>query len=518
MISTLFTSRGTAELDGPLTYDVVIVGSGPGGGTLAYAIKDVGVRVLIVERGPFLPREPQNWDAKAVFEETRYKTDELWEDGLGKPFRPGMFYFVGGNSKLYGASLPRFRREDFGESEHADGISPAWPLSYDDMARYYTEAERLYRVHGWSGPGDDPTLERDVDYPFPAVQHEELVAHVADRLRQHGYTPSHLPLGVDLHEGGACLRVSTCDGFPCKIEAKSDADVRAVRPAVASGNVDLLTEALATRVLVSDDGRRATGLEVHYGDSTIIVNAGTVVVSAGAANSAALLLRSASATHPEGLANSSGQLGRNYMIHNNSIMLSVRPVKKNPAVFHKTLYVNDFYLKGTDAHPYPLGHIQLIGKLRKEMIAGQKPPSPEWVREYLTERGLTWWLFTEDLPRAENRVTLGDSGRVRVAWKANNVRAHELLVQQARKIAIAAGYPITFARRAGVDVNSHQAGTARMGTDPGTSVLDVHCRTHDVQNLYVVDASFFPSLPVMNPALTIIANALRVGDVLKTGL
>jgi choline dehydrogenase-like flavoprotein len=501
-----------------LAYDVVIVGSGPGGGTLAYSLRDCGLRILVIERGTFVPQEDANWSVQEVFAESRYKTTELWEDRHGQPFRPGMFYFVGGNSKFYGASLPRFRRSDFEEVEHMDGLSPAWPISYEDMAPHYRDAEQLYRVHGWSGDGDDPTLERDEPYPYPAVEHEPAIATVADRLRASGYTPSHLPLGVDLHAGGTCLRVSTCDGFPCKIHAKSDADVRAVRPAIASGNVDLLTEGFVERVTVSSDGTRATGVEVRHAGETLSITAATIVVSAGSANSAAILLRSASDHHPEGLANGSGQVGRNYMIHNNSIMMSVRPLRKNPAIFQKTLYVNDFYAKGTTEHPYPLGHVQLIGKIRKEMIAGQRPPTPGWLRQYLVERGLTWWLFTEDLPDPNNRVTLTPAGGIRVSWVPNNTHAHDLLVRETRRVARAAGYPMTFARRAGVDVNSHQAGTARMGESPATSVLDTTCRTHDIPNLYVVDASFFPSLPVMNPALTIMANALRVGDLLKRSL
>jgi choline dehydrogenase-like flavoprotein len=511
----LHTSQGVQDVEN-LIYDIVIVGSGPGGGTLAHTLRESGARVLIVERGPFLPQEPENWDVQAVFAQSRYKTQELWEDGSGRTFRPGMFYFVGGNSKMYGASLPRFRRDDFVSVQHAEGESPAWPLTYEDMETHYSAAERLYRVHGWSGPGDDPTLERAEPFPFPAVEHEPAVAVAADRLRRHGYTPSHLPLGVDRHLGGACLRVSTCDGFPCMIHAKSDADVRAVRPAIASGNVDLLTEALATRVLTTADGSHATGVVVEHGGREMTVSADTVVVSAGAANTAALLLRSANAAHPRGLANGSDQLGRNYMIHVNSIMLSVRPFTKNTASFHKTLYVNDFYDKGTREHPYPLGHVQVIGKLRKEMLEGQKPPTPGWAREYVVERGLAWWLFTEDLPDPHNRVTIGPSGRIRVAWRANNVRAHEVLVKESRKIARAAGFPITFARRAGVDVNSHQAGTARMGHKPADSVVDPDCRSHDVENLWIVDSSCFPSLPVMNPALTIMANATRVGSLMTS--
>jgi choline dehydrogenase-like flavoprotein len=495
-------------------YDVIVVGSGMGGGTLAYALKDSGVKVLLVERGGFLPREAQNWDPKAVFEEKRYYNAEPWLDSAGLPFNPGTYYYVGGNTKLYGASLVRFRREDFQAVRHADGTSPQWPQGYDDFAPFYARAEEVYRVHGKQD--DDPTLRRDSAFPYPQIGHEPPIAQLADAVAKQGFTPSNIPLGIDLREGGACIRCKTCDGFPCFVDAKSDADVRCVRPAVESGNVELLTNAYARRILTDEEGARATGVELVVGGRVQHVDADVVVASCGAVNSAALLLRSATPAHPYGLGNSSGDVGRNYMVHNNSIMVAINPLRKNHSVFQKTLYLNDFYLEGTPDHPYPLGHVQLIGKLQGAMIKAQRPHIPTWALDQATARSVDWWLFTEDLPDPDNRVTLTPSGQVQIAWKRNNTRAHDVLVREVRKLLRKAGYPLVISEGTGIEVNSHQAGTIRYGLDPETSVLDADCRSHDVENLFVVDSSFFPSLPVMNPALTIAANAFRVADVIAS--
>ncbi|QSE82140.1 GMC family oxidoreductase [Rhodococcus koreensis] len=492
------------------SYDVVIVGSGMGGGTLAYALADSGVDVLLIERGDFLPQEKQNWSPQEVFEGHRYANAEQWYDTEGRPFSPGTYYYVGGNTKLYGSSLVRFRREDFQSTQHEAGESPEWPFSYDDFAPYYARAEQVYRVHG--DHTDDPTLPRDEPFPYPAIGHEPPVQEAADALRRLGYTPSNIPLGIDLREGGGCIRCRTCDGFPCRVLAKSDADVRCVRPAVASGTVELLTNAYAEQVLTDDTGMQATGVRLRHRGTELVVEAATVVVSCGAVNSAALLLRSANPAHPGGLANSSGMVGRNYMVHNNSIMVGINPLKKNTAEFQKTLYLNDFYTRGTAEHPYPLGHVQLIGKLQGEMIKGQRPLIPKWALSQATARSIDWWLFTEDLPDPDNRVTLTADGNIQIAWTPNNTRAHEVLVREMRKILRKIGYPFVFSEGTGIEVNSHQAGTVRAGTDPATSVLDADCRAHDVHNLYVVDSSFFPSLPVMNPALSIAANAFRVAE------
>jgi choline dehydrogenase-like flavoprotein len=488
-------------------YDVIIVGSGMGGGTLAYALKDSGLDVLLVERGGFVPQEPQNWDAEAVFGQGRYKNAESWYDVDGRAFSPGTYYYVGGNTKFYGSSLVRFRREDFRSSEHQDGLSPAWPFDYEEMAPHYERAEQVYKVHGEL---DDPTLRRDEPFPFPGIGHEPPIADVADKMRQRGFTPSTLSLGIDLRQGGSCIRCATCDGFPCRVLAKSDADVVCVRPAVASGTVELLTHCYVDRVLTDDTGKHAIGIDCTVAGTSMTITGGVVVVSCGAVNSAALLLRSANDRHPSGLGNSSDQVGRNYMVHNNSIMVGINPLRRNTSVFQKTLYFNNFYLRGTPDHPYPLGHVQLIGKLQAPMIRSQAPPAPTRVLNMVTRRSTDWWLFTEDLPVPENRVTLRPDGRIQIAWVPNNVRAHEVLVRETRKLLREIGYPVVFTARTGIEVNSHQAGTVRAGIDPASSVLDANCRSHDVDNLFVVDSAFFPSLPVMNPALTIAANAFRV--------
>ncbi|MFF1360013.1 GMC family oxidoreductase [Streptomyces sp. NPDC058297] len=506
------SGKPTLPNDGPTKtrYDFVIVGSGMGGAAMAYALKDVGASVLLIERGDFLPQEKQNWDAGAIFQRKRYQNAEQWYGVDGKAFTPGNYYYVGGNTKLYGSSLVRFRREDFKATEHADGTSPKWLFQYEDLQPYYQRAEELLRVHG--DQHDDPTLKRSEPFPYPPLGHEGTIQEAADALTRMGLTPSNLPIGIDLRDGGSCIRCAFCDGFPCRVLAKSDADVTFVRPALASGSVELVTNADVTRVRTDDSGRRATGVDLTHNGASISIDADTVVVSAGAVNSAALLLRSANEQHPEGLGNSSGTVGRHYMVHNNSVMVAVHPTRKNNAEFQKTLYFNDFYNKGTDDHPYPLGHVQLIGKLQAEMLAGQRPGIPKWALSYAAHRSLDWWLFTEDLPDPQNRITLTPKGDIQVAWKPNNVRAHEVLVRETKKILRGMGYPLVFSQRTGIEVNSHQAGTIRSGADAAASALDANCRSHDVENLYVVDSSFFPSLPVMNPALTIAANALRVAD------
>jgi choline dehydrogenase-like flavoprotein len=494
----------------PADYDVVIVGTGMGGATLAYALSESDLRVLLVERGDHLPQEDENWSARAVFVDGRYKPRDRWQDAsTGRWFAPGVHYWVGGNTKVYGASLPRFQPGDFGAAEHADGVSPAWPFAYADLERYYDRAEEIFGVHGET---DDPGAQRRRPYPHPSVPHERVVGEIATRLHGAGYTPSHIPLGIDLGPGGACIRTSTCDGFPCRRLAKADADVRCVRPALARGRVEMRTRTFARRLVTDSSGARVEGVEVERAGETETIAAGTVVVACGAVNSAALLLRSATPCHPDGLANGSGAVGRHYMVHNNSVMLAIHPTRRNDVVFQKTLYVNDFYNRGTSDHPYPLGHMQLIGKLRWEMLAGQRRFAPRWALRYAASHSVDWWLFTEDLPDPENRVTLTDGGAIRVRWRPNNVRAHEVLVREARRMARASGYPLAVTQRAGIAVNSHQAGTVRAGADPGTSALDPFCKAHELENLYVVDSSFFPSLPVMNPALTIAANALRVAD------
>jgi choline dehydrogenase-like flavoprotein len=342
---------------------------------------------------------------------------------------------------------------------------------------------------------------------------DPYMQELADRLRAQGLHPSPLPVGLDYRPGGACIRCKTCDAFPCQVLAKGDADSRAVRPALESPHVNLWTRAHATRILTSPDGTRATGVEVMRDGERQVVEADTVVVSAGAVNSAALLLRSASDKHPHGLGNSSGLVGRNYMVHNNSVLVAIDSRRPNPTVFQKVITINDFYSAGFDpAFPYPMGNLQPVGKLQGAMMRGAAPYAPGFALSTAARFSVDWWVMSEDLPDPENRVTIDGGGEIVIHWRPNNLAAHRKLMQQAKAMLRTAGYPILLSQQMGIATNSHQCGTLRFGHDPATSVLDSFGRVHDLENLYAVDASFFPSSTAVNPALTIAAQALRVGD------
>jgi choline dehydrogenase-like flavoprotein len=506
-------------------YDVIVIGSGAGGGTLVRRLASSGKRILLLERGDWLPREPHNWQAHDVFVENRYVSSDTWYDDRDRPFQPQVHYYVGGATKLYGAALYRLRAEDFGALEHHDGISPAWPIDYDEMEPYYLQAEQLYEVHG--ARGEDPTEPpASGPYPFPAVSHEPRIQQLADDLAKAGHQPFHAPCGVRLREDDmahcACVRCGTCDGFPCLVHAKSDAEVLAVRPALEHTNVTMLTNAEALRLETDAAGRTVTGVVVRREGEQETYTGDLVVVACGAANSARLLLASGNDAHPNGLANGSDQVGRNYMFHNSQAVLALSK-EPNPTVFQKTLGLNDFYF-ATDEIDYPLGNIQMVGKSSAEMYRGEKPIetrfAPERTLNEVARHAVDFWLSTEDLPRPDNRVTLRSDGSIQIRYTPSNEVPKQRLLHELKSLLGELGmHPDHLLPRhaylkndipvAGV---AHQAGTCRFGSDPATSVLDIDCRAHEVDNLYVVDTSFFPSIGAVNPALTAMANALRVGD------
>jgi len=516
-------------------YDVIIIGTGAGGGTLLHALAPTGKKILVLERGDFVPREKENWDPGAVNLKGRYATKEVWKDGDGKDLHPHTNYWVGGNTKFYGAALFRLRKEDFGEVRHHGGVSPAWPISYGDLEPYYLAAETLYHVHGERG--EDPTdPPASGPYPHPAVSHEPRIQHLADDFARAGLKPFHVPLGVQLDEKNArsskCIRCATCDGFPCLVYAKSDAHVCAVEPALQHPNVTLLVNSKVTRLETSASGREVTGVVVERNGATERYSADVVAVSCGAINSAALLLRSANERHPNGLANSSDVVGRHYMGHINSVLMALSRCP-NPTVFQKTLAVNDYYFGG-NGWGYPMGHISFVGKLDGETLkAGAPAIAPGFTLDMMARHSLDFWLTSEDLPDPGNRVTLDRNGDIVLSYRPNNEEGHQRLIarlkelMQGQRACGVHGHDChqgLFSRNlflgqriplAGV---AHQNGTLRFGRDPRTSVLDVDCKAHDVDNLYVVDGSFFPSSAAVNPALTIMANALRVGDHLKERL
>jgi choline dehydrogenase-like flavoprotein len=506
------------------SYDVIIIGTGAGGGTLAQHLAPSGKRILLLERGDWLPREPQNWLAQDVFVDNRYVSPDTWYDAKRKPFQPQIHYFVGGATKLYGAALYRLRKEDFGELRHHDGISPAWPISYEDMEPYYTKAESLYQVHGARGE-DSTEPPWSAPYPFPAVSHEPRIQQLSDDLAAAGYHPFHAPCGIMLNESNmpysTCVRCSNCDGFVCPLGAKSDAEVLGVRPALKHDNVTLVTNANVVKLETNAAGTAVTDVIAEKNGTTERYTGDIVAVSCGAANSAKLLLASANDKHPNGLANRSDQVGRNYMFHNSQAVLALSK-EPNPTVFQKTLALNDFYFKSDD-FDYPLGNIQMIGKSQAPMFHGEKPIqtllAPMWSLERVAKHAVDFWLSTEDLPMPDNRVTLNRDGNIVLNYKPSNEEAkkrlnaklHSMLgkLRMENHLVPRFAYMKNDIPVAGV---AHQAGTCRFGSDPATSVLDTNCRAHELDNLYVVDTSFYPSISAVNPALTAMANALRVGD------
>jgi choline dehydrogenase-like flavoprotein len=510
-------------------YDVIIIGTGAGGGTLARKLAPSGKRVLLLERGDYVRREKENWSTRAVNIEGRYQTKEVWSDGDGKPLHPHTNYCVGGNTKFYGAALFRLRREDFCTVRHHGGISPAWPVQYDELESYYTEAEHVYHVHGERG--EDPTdPPASGPYPHPAVSHEPRIQQLADDFAAAGLRPFHTPLGVQLDERDAhaskCIRCNTCDGFPCLVYAKSDAQVLGVDVALGYPNVALMRNAYAERLETSESGREVTGVVVKQNGATATYTANIVVVSCGAINSAALLLRSANDRHPRGLANGSDVVGRHYMGHINSVLMAVSKCP-NPVVFQKTLSVNDFYY-GSDEWQYPMGHISFVGKLDGVTLSAGAPAiAPGFTLDMMANHSLDFWLTSEDLPHSDNRVTLDRNGGIVLSYRPNNEEGHTRLIARLKELmkrqtkCAVHGHDChqgLFSRNlflgqsiplAGV---AHQNGTIRFGNDPRASALDRNCKAHEVDNLHVVDGSFFPSSGAVNPALTIMANALRVGE------
>jgi choline dehydrogenase-like flavoprotein len=502
-------------------YDLIVIGSGAGGGTLTHALASTGKRILLLERGDFLPREPQNWDPKSIWLDGRYRNSGKWTDAdSGMQFTPKQHYYVGGNTKVYGAILFRFRERDFGTIQHVDGVSPAWPVSYADFEPYYSRAEQLYHVHGERGvdPDDPPS---PAPFRYPALSHEPRIAQLEEDLRKAGRTPFPLPVGIILDESAPqfspCIRCATCDGYPCLVNGKADAHVVCVEPALRYPNVSLRTRARVTRLETDPSGRTVERVIVDRDGAREEYSADLVVLSGGAINSAALLLASANDRHPDGLGNGSGVVGRHLMMHNNSSLIAFSKIP-NPTKFQKTLGVNDFYFGDPDGDfDYPLGAMQMLGKSEAVLIGFDAPEADDPAE--LARHAMDFWLTTEDLPLPDNRVTVDRDGNISLRYQPTNLEAHARLRAKFEGLLDAIQCRDTVlpnysyrGGRLGISGVAHQNGTVRFGTDPATSALDLNCKMHELDNLYVVDSSFFVSSTAVNPTLTIIANALRVSD------
>jgi choline dehydrogenase-like flavoprotein len=509
-------------------YDIIIIGSGAGGATIAASLAPGGKSILILERGQHLPVEADNWDAKAVFVDKKYRTREVWYDKHGVGFVPNTNYWVGGNTSFYGGALMRFKRDDFGHKIHAGGLSPAWPITYDDMKPWYERAEHTWEVHGQRGI--DPTdQDDDPPFPFPPFTHDKGVARLKAHFESLGWTPSPLPLAIRRDdakpENGLCIRCSTCGGYPCKVLAKVDARTAALAPLREAANVTLLPGYKVLNLVTDDSGKQVVkvwaegpeGLETFTGD--------LFVVAAGAANSAALLLASSSDLHPRGLANSSDQVGRNYMFHATSAVISISSALFD-SPFPKTLCVNDFYFgDSAQNYPYPMGQIQMLEYMSGQTLEGQfgdmVPPNfiPDDLSNALASHMVSFLAISEDLPDPENRVTLNDDDQIVLSYTFGDLSAHKRLVSKlehglsgfARNEHTLFEPHITINELLPLYGTAHQCGTLRMGHDPASSVVDANCKAHDLDNLYVTDSSVFVSSAAVNPTLTIVANAMRVG-------
>jgi len=493
------------------TVDILIIGSGMGGATCAAGLAPTGARILILERGVRLQDSADARDARAIFNRGVFRPKETWLDGAGQAFNPGNYYYVGGNSKLYGAVLLRYREEDFAPIAYREGATPGWPFSYDELEPWYSLAEKLYNVRG--AIGFDPTEPKhSAPYPHGPVPDEPAIAKVRERLKRVGLRPFPLPLGVDLEKWLARAK-TPWDAFPDTGTGKMDAETCGLAKALAHGNVELCENARVEQLLLDSDGKRVTGVDVSVAGERRKIFAGLVILAAGAVNSAALLL----ASREGGVANRSHAVGRHFMNHNCSAVLAIDPRSVNDSVYQKTLGVNDFYLDDGRGGP-PLGNIQLLGRVTAPILKSSIPMAPEWALTLMSRRTVDWYAMSEDLPNPESRVTI-EGGQIRLDWKRSNWTAHAGLVKAFRERLRAAGYPIVLSKPFDRRTPSHQCGTVRIGSDPARSPLDPYCRAWDHPNLFVVDASFLPTSAAVNPSLTIAAQALRVADhIAKTDL
>lgn len=504
-------------------WDIVIIGAGLAGCAFVWALRQSGLRILILERGSYLPQEAENWDPEAVIQAGRYEPNDEWLSGQNERFRPRVYYNVGGSSKFFGGSAFRLRKEDFMRKDYPDGSTPEWPVSYVEMAPWYDIAERQMRVHGerYADP-TDPAESGAPEYPFPPLEDEPPIAWLRSQLKKQGLTPFPLPIAVHQGGGGHCQKGSPCDGFPCKVRAKGDGENAFLRPALSeirragTASIQVETEAKVVRINCLDVGEKVDSVTYEKDGHTIEVSCKAVILAAGAVNSAALLLQSNCELHPTGIGNKNGLVGRNFMAHNNTVLMAINIFRKNPTRFQKTLSLNDwyFYLPKADsrAPEEPRGNIQMRGKVLEENL---KKSSFWWrrtFRRWIAAHSFDFWVMSEDLPKLDNRVTIAEDGTIRLARTMNNMKVHKDLVAQFKRVLRCCGFHIILEREPDPRTIQHQVGTIPFGTDPKTSVLDPWCRVHGMSNIYVVDGSVFPSSAAVNPALTIAANALRVGD------
>ena len=490
-----------------VTPDIVIIGSGVGGSTVAAGLAASGAQILILEAGDHIADLPVNRDQQAIFQRGHFRPKETWYEANGTGFNPGNYYNVGGNSKFYGAVLSRYRKEDFGVLKHREGVSPAWPFPYEVLEPWYSRAERMYNVRG--ALGEDPTEpHHSLGYEYPPVADEAPIADVRARLKKKGLHPSSLPLGIDIDTWLAKAK-TPWDAHPNSRDGKMDAETAALSIAMKHPNVVLQTNSRVIRLETGEGGKIEKVVYVRNGQ-TLSIAPKIVILSAGAVQSSVLLLRSANDRYRNGLANSSDQVGRNFMNHNSSAVIGVSPTFRNTSIYQKTFAFNDFYLSDGEGG-FPLGNVQLLGRVSAKILKGSLPSAPEWLLNLVTGHAIDFYAMSEDIPNPESRVMV-DGDRIILQWQRTNWEAHLALVAKLKQILKSIGFPIVLARAFDKRTPSHQCGTVRIGNDPASAPLDPYCRSYDHNNLFVVDASFLPTSAAVNPALTVASQALRVAD------
>jgi choline dehydrogenase-like flavoprotein len=485
--------------------DIVVIGSGMGGATLAAGLAPSGARIVILERGERLIDRPETRDDRAVYQRGVFRPKETWFDAAGQAFNPGNYYYVGGNTKMYGAVLIRYRAQDFRPIQYAEGATPGWPFDYDEIEPWYTRAEALYQVRG--ALGEDPTEPaHSAPYPFPPVPDEPAIAAVRERLARAGMHPFSLPLGVDIERWLARAK-TPWDGFPDAFTGKMDAETCGLKAALAHDNVSLTTGARVVKLETDAAGKRIETVVYEKDGATHRLSPRYVALAAGAVNSALLLLASANGAMPGGLANRADQVGRHFMNHNSSAALAIDPFGRNDSIYQKTIGLNDFYLDDGRGGP-PLGNVQLLGKISGAILKSQLRLAPEFALEMMARRAVDFYFMSEDLPSRDSCVRY-DGSRVVLDWRPSNMAAQNGLVARMREVLRAAGFRIVLVKPFDRRTPSHQSGTIRMGSDPAKAAVDPQCRAFDHPNLFVVDASVLPTSAGVNPSLTIAALALR---------
>lgn len=491
--------------------DIVIIGSGMGGATMAWALADTGAKIVILEKGHQLQDSPEARDPRAIFQRGHFRPKENWYSPDGTAFNPGNYYYHGGNTKFYGAVLLRYRSEDFDGLEHADGSTPAWPFRYSELAPFYDTAERLYKVCG--SLGEDPTEpQHQGAYPFPPVPDEPSIADVRARLKRLGLNPSSLPMGLDLDRWLA-RAPTTWDTFPDARNGKMDAETCALLPALKHPNVTIFSGAEVARLIPAADGKVIESVEYRVGHEIRKIRCGKVVLAAGAVRSAVILL----ASGQNGLANRSDMVGRNFMNHNLTALLGFNPKFVNESVYQKTFAVHDFYLSDGTAGGPPLGTIQLFGRISGAILKSRVKYVPEAMLDWISKHAIDFFAMSEDLPNPASRVRL-DGDRIILDWKRSNMTGHRLLVSRFRDILREIGFPMVFTQLMDRRTPSHQCGTVRLGDDPAKAPLDPFGRAFDHPNLFVTDASALVTSAAVNPSLTVAALSLRASEEIRRSL